>query len=117
MYNFKISVFTIFILLVLLYLHKYAISYHLYTQIWFYDIIMHFLGGAGIAMSIYCIIIFFNININLWQIITLTIIAGIGWEFFEIAYNLSGSNYDTLQDLIMDTLGAVVVWKIIENKR
>jgi len=125
MHNLKISVSTLTLLLVLLYLHKYAIAYHLYTQYWFYDIIMHFLGGVGLAMSFYCITIFFNIRSikdNLWKIIILTLIAGIVWELFEIKYDLIGSpfgtikyNIDTIKDLIMDTLGAVFVWRIIRS--
>ncbi len=85
---------------------------------------MHFLGGVGLAMSFYCIVVFFNIKSienRLWQIIILTIIAGIIWELFEIKYDLLGSplgttkyNIDTIKDLIMDTLGAVVVWLIIK---
>lgn len=127
MYKTKISVFTICVLILILFLHKYAIEYHFYIKYWFYDIIMHFLGGVGLAMSIYCISVFFNlsfINNSLSRIILLSVLLGIFWEIFEVVYDVLGFPFgtahyyfDTTKDLIMDTLGATAVWLFIKNKK
>ena len=58
----KISVLTLILLLTLLYLHIRGMVGHLYMTYWFYDVILHFLGGASIALSTYCTAQLFNIN-------------------------------------------------------
>lgn len=123
----KTSFITIFFSLLLYTLHKFALDNHLYMQYWFYDIMMHFLGGVCIALLLYCISLFFNIshlNNRISIIILYTLIIGIFWELFEVYYKIAGYpihtllyKLDTTKDLIMDTLGSVFVWLIIKNKK
>ncbi len=123
MYHLKLSAITLFLLLILLYLHTCGIAYHLYVTYWFYDIILHFLGGVCIALSIVCVSEFFGIKVinnNLWNIIWLALLGGVAWELFEVYYDIAGSptgtlayKLDTAKDLFMDTLGAFVVWLLI----
>ena len=98
---------------------------NLYIRFWFYDIILHILGGVGIAMSIYCFAIFSNIEWikdNLIWIVIGTLLAGLTWELFEIYFNITGSKLwsrpyyiDTIKDLINDTIGAFFVYSILKS--
>lgn len=118
MRNKKLAALTIFLLLVLLGVHVYAMDEYLYIKISFLDTILHFLGGVCLALSS------FYILKSKKYIIPITFFLGIVWEVFEVYYDLTGwpfgsSRYysDTLHDLIMDTLGALVVWLIIKYKK
>ncbi len=127
MYNLKISAITIISLLVLTSFNSLGIEHHLYLDFWFYDIIAHILGGIGIAMSVYCIAIVFNISCikdNLWKIVFLTFLAGLAWEVFEVYYDIAGHpfgsleyNIDTIKDLIDDTLGGILVWYLLKKNK
>lgn len=122
----KISVLTLALLITLLYLHIRGMVGHLYMTYWFYDVILHFLGGASIALSTYCTAQLFNIGKiknNLWNIVVATIIAGVAWEVFELYYDIAGYNFattsyntDTVKDLIMDTLGGITIFLTVRNK-
>ncbi len=91
---------------------------YLYVKFWFYDIIVHILGGVGIAFSTLYILE------NPKYIIISTIIFGILWEIFEAYYGISGSPVgsfpyiiDTTKDLIDDLIGALIVLSIIKSKK
>ncbi len=126
MYKLKISAVTLLVLLIVLFLHLYGMAEHLYIKYWFYDIIAHVLGGVGIAMSVYCVALIFNIEClkgKMWKIIPLTLIAGLAWEGFEIIFSLTGSKiwsqpyyFDTIKDLIDDVIGSGIVYLIFKNK-
>ncbi len=113
MRNKKLAAFTIALLLVILFLHVYAIKGHWYIQYPFLDIILHFLGGAGLALSV----LYISKKTN--YIIFSTVILGIIWELFEVYFDITGwpissrgYRVDTSIDVLMDTLGATVVWFI-----
>ena len=127
MYNLKISLITLLILTAVLYFHLQGMAEYLYVKYWYYDIMMHILGGAGIAMSAYCFAIFFNIEClksKIWKIIILTFIAGVAWELFEVYYNIAGARLwttayyiDTTKDLIDDVIGSVIVYYLIRRQK
>lgn len=127
MSNLKISAVTILLLSILLFLHIYGMSHHLYMAFWYYDILTHFLAGISVALSIYCVAIIFNIQIiknNLWTIVLLSLGAGIAWELLEIDYDITGNKLwtvpyylDSFYDLVNDTLGAALIWLIIKFKK
>jgi VanZ family protein len=90
-----------------LYLHVIGLEYFLYFHYWWYDILLHFLGGVALGF-------FVLIFTKSWKktIIGMLILAA-GWEVFEYFLNIAvglGENYplDTVVDFIMDTLGAFV---------
>lgn len=114
----KLVFLTLFTLILILLLHLFGMSEHLYINFWFYDIIMHILGGIGIALSS-----FYILKDSKYIIIT-TIIAGILWEIFEIYFDLSGSaigslphKLDTIKDIFNDTIGAIIVWITIKSAK
>ena len=126
MHNLKVSAITVLLLSILLFMHVYGMSHHLYMAYWYYDIFSHFLAGVSVAMSVYCITIILNIKFlkeHLWTIILLTFIAGFAWEWLEVDYDIAGYKLwttpyylDSLYDLINDVLGSSLIWLIIKLK-
>jgi len=119
MKRYILAFITLSALSLLLIMHLYGMAGHLYLNYWFYDLITHFLAGAGIALSV-----FYIIKNPPRHIILITFIAGIAWELFEIYFDITGwpissmeYRIDTLIDLAMDTLGALIVWWVIRYKK
>lgn len=113
----KLPAITIALSLLLFVLHSKAIDGYWYLKIPFYDLITHFLGGVCIALSALYVLK------NPRYIIPITIIVGLAWEVFEVYYGISGwplhtLNYwvDSVKDMFVDTLGALVVYIIYRNK-
>ncbi len=113
----KLPLATILLSLLLLVLHVKAIDGYLYLKIPFYDLITHFLGGVCIAL--FALYAFKKPK----YIVPITIVVGLGWEVFEVYYGISGwplhtLNYwvDSVKDMFVDTLGALVVYIIYRNK-
>jgi glycopeptide antibiotics resistance protein len=88
-----------------LYLHLIGMEHFLYWRFWWYDVLLHFLGGVAITSFLF-------IFTQSWKkaLAGLFLIA-IGWEIFEYVLHIAvraGDDYtlDTIKDLIMDTIGA-----------
>jgi hypothetical protein len=90
-----------------------------YYTIYWYDFMMHFLGGLGIGLfllwvsklSLGAISVFLNSGA---KILLTVIIVGIAWEIFELAFRMTafgdiGYAWDTGHDLVMDALGGLGV--------
>jgi hypothetical protein len=96
-----------------------------YVAYSWYDIMMHVLGGVGIALFVAALIKLHGQNIvhKRLFIIAAVFIVGLGWELFEIYYQLTGyplwskMHYiDSIKDLIDDTIGAIIVSYIVIRK-
>ncbi len=114
MYRLKLAATTLFVLFLVFFLHLKGMQYHFYMTYWYYDIIMHFLAGIGIALSALYVLK------NPKDIILITLVAGLAWELFEVYFNIAGSpigstayRLDTLKDLFDDVLGSVLVYLLI----
>jgi hypothetical protein len=89
-----------------------------YWTFWWYDIMMHFLGGF--VVSGFGLWVFVRVaprpQVSLWHTILLSIgigmSIGIGWELFEYFNGMyadqPGIVADTAGDLIMDFIGSAV---------
>ncbi len=91
-----------------------AFEYYLYWRFWWYDVMMHFLGG--IAIGTFLIALSKQPRPRLYAALFAAI--AIGWEVFEYFFGLPREkNYvlDTATDLVMDTLGATVVYLIAQK--
>jgi hypothetical protein len=108
-------------------LHKIALSLSLYWSINWFDIPMHFFGGALIALITLFFIYdekFFNFPDKkpvtiFWAALSMTIIVGLGWELWEIFMGFTDVKLDlidTIADLINDTLGAITAYFYSKNK-
>lgn len=98
-------------------MHWFALANSYYWLIWWYDIMMHFLGG------------FLTILILLWidrwrettlvatftQVFLWIMVVGLVWEIYELTFDLTfvdvrGYFPDTILDLIMNVIGAMTVY-------
>ena len=117
----SLLVFFIFILNTL------ASKFYWYFSIWYFDMIMHFLGGLWLGLVFIWVFlikgtIFLEnslekitdlINFKLiTKIILAILIVGVSWEIFEIIFNniLAGTSFDlldTVSDIFCDLAGGV----------
>ena len=111
-------------------LHYVALVNFLYWNVDWFDIMMHFLGGATIgllAMFLFFTSKYFPSISILRQnktavfliIILFTAVIGLGWELWEIFYGFSNiftDKTDMIIDLVMDMFGALAVFFLEINK-
>ena len=106
-------------------LHFLALEFHLYWDVWWFDCVVHFCGGICVALATLWFFYYSEIvekqklsNFSMFfRLIFTTFIIGIIWEFFEFHFGLTfihHSNFlvgifDSVSDIIMDLLGAIVV--------
>ena len=104
-------------------LHAYALAHYLYWHYAWYDIMMHFLGGALVSLGGLWIfvgiapVVFSRTNkkILLIDVLLFTLVVGFIWEIFELAYGftfVTQKEYvlDTTLDFIMNTIGATAAY-------
>lgn len=106
----------------LAYLHVRALQESWYWSFSWFDILMHFLGGVCVALLIAYILILirgklvYDEFIQTAFVIGGTFVVGLFWEAFEHIFNVVFDplqSVDTVIDLLMDTLGALVVnWSL-----
>lgn len=102
-------------------LHFTANMYYLYWAWWWFDILMHFLGGLFIGLSALWWLRF-EVPISIRRFFpkflttfTVVLIVGIVWEVFEYVVGAYGaSNYvlDTTLDLVMDIAGMLAAYLV-----
>ena len=91
--------------------------FHWYSSVWFFDMIMHFLGGVWVGFGLLWLFVpkVFNFKV-VFQILFGVILVGLAWEVFEflVNENIAKNPFDlkdTTSDLFFDTLGGLVaVW-------
>jgi len=118
----KILLISFFLVLTTGVLHIVGSINHLYWNSFWFDGLMHFLGGASVGiLSLWFLFQSGAFEISLpnsrevfFYVIVSTVLIGIGWEVFEFAYGIAvpvGGNYplDTYHDLVFDFLGGIVV--------
>ena len=100
---------------ILLSLHLFAFSFYLYWTVFWYDFLMHFLGGLTFGVLA---VWFFKIEIRssraLFLVLFWVLVPSLVWEVFEYLNDISVTteNYtiDTTIDFVMDTLGALAAY-------
>jgi len=115
--NWKIS----FLITLALYLHTVGLSFRLYNNVFYYDIIMHILGSIVIALLGFIIVYTMHftkkvrLSIPLIGLFTIIFAIAVGalWEIGEFAIDqffgmhAQPSNFDTMTDLIYDTIAGI----------
>jgi len=116
----KILLFLIlFLAIAIAFLNQIAFEKFLYWRFWWFDIMMHFLGGLCISLAVlwfYFYSGFFkseffdkkNKTNILFISVEVVLIIGCGWEIFEFFVGSIGDLPDTIKDLIMDSVGAIL---------
>lgn len=117
---------------ILLVSHGIGSFFSLYTQIFWFDMVLHTLGGAWLA-SIFAVLgplrfpsFFRGISLRRYtlNIVFLVLIAGTLWEIYEYGFSLwaigrfgdlgfSQPLIDTLSDLLLDAAGAALVASLL----
>lgn len=105
------------ILVMVVFLHWLASLNGFYETIWWYDIVMHFLGGLWVFLFVLWIIhtqygVRFKKYAFLKNLLFFVFVVGISWEIYELIFGFDdlfreGYFLDMPLDLVMDTLGAV----------
>ena len=101
-------------------LDYYAKIHSFYFSIWWFDIMMHFLGGL-LAALVFIRVLYvgnwfgydFRKHTTFFiNILGAVLVVGLAWELFEVFAGMTEITAldirDTIEDLIMDTLGAIV---------
>lgn len=97
-------------------LHYLALTFSLYWTVWWFDIVMHFLGGFFVAaFSLYLVFVMRLIKMPVedrvmfaFVAIGAVVVIGLGWELWELLTGLTlvlRDTADTLLDLLMDIIG------------
>ncbi|MBU4479995.1 hypothetical protein KKG48_00940 [Patescibacteria group bacterium] len=118
------------LIVVIAFLNHIAIDNFLYWKFWWFDILMHFLGGFWVSLTALWFFYFSgfvkDFRKNLFNVFLISLVSifavGIGWEVFEFMIEISFSNNyvaDTVGDLIMDVIGSLTVtlWLLVTNKK
>lgn len=110
----------LFLIIVLAILHFAAVKFYFYWTYWWYDVVMHSLAGIIGGFATYWTLFssgnFFSRSnsrrVIIWSVVILVFIAGVAWEIFEYKNGFTDSHegyvLDTLNDLILDTTGALI---------
>lgn len=97
-----------------------AKQFHWYFSVWYFDMLMHFLGGFWVAL--FFLYVFYDRNPFLKKLLVVilgVLFIGILWEFFEIYLNVISGEFfsisDTLSDIFFDLSGGLCailyIWK------
>ena len=101
-------------------LHISAINLYLYWSIWWFDMMMHFLGGLWISLSLLWFLFLSGYTRTqpgeVIKVISIAILGafliGILWEYFEwsegISYPQAHFAFDTISDVVCDLIGGFV---------
>ena len=122
----SLLVFFIFILNTL------AQKFYWYYSIWYFDMIMHFLGGLWLGLVfVWLFLVKKAVSQNISSLVDLKLITkillgvliiGVFWEIFEFIFNniLAGTSFDsldTISDIFCDlTGGAFVIFYFLIKK-
>ncbi|MEN9390570.1 MAG: hypothetical protein RLZZ283_670 [Candidatus Parcubacteria bacterium] len=103
----------LFVSAVILAMHLAAFEYYLYWRFWWYDHIIHALGGVVVKAIAHVL------GARPYaRPIAVAVVVGCAWEIMEYAAGIRlGANYalDTVLDVVADTVGAVVLCAIVSG--
>ena len=117
MFNAKLFRHSLLLLLIIAVLFQVSEILHLSWTFWWFDMVLHFLGGFWVGMIVFLIWNhYFGISaLSRVKVIVLviagTLLVGIAWEVFELYFGVTslsdGAEYntDTLSDLVLDVCG------------
>jgi predicted membrane metal-binding protein len=101
-------------------LHALAVWGSLYYLIWWFDILMHSLGGVLITLGLFAIGTFshWRRSPKFGEVLAILLIAVVTWELFEQSYGLYnpvGYVIDTTQDMILGISFGLLAYGILKK--
>ena len=92
---------------------KLADKFYWYNSIWYFDIIMHFLGGVWVGLFFIYVFSRRSLDNLIFKVVLSVLLIGIFWEIFEFyVNNVVGRTpfnvVDTLFDIIFDFFGGLL---------
>lgn len=98
--------------------HNFAVATSLYWYYSWFDIVMHFWGGALVVLGVYalCSLKHIPLKPTSFIIFSTLAIAMISWEIFEYTaglYDPSTHYFDTIKDFVVGSLGGLVGYMIM----
>ena len=97
-------------------------KFYLYYSLWYFDIFMHFLGGAWVGLFFVYVLGRQNQALpSAPRILLYVLVVGLLWEFFELfSHNYIGRDsfdiLDTFSDVIFDLAGGAFAVFFCFNK-
>lgn len=98
--------------------HTLSLKYFWYDRVFLADIIVHFAGGAWVALAFFTVIPFLrkqkSVKKLTLSLMLITFTIAIFWELFEFTIenrygvNFQGPPLDTVSDIIIGTLGGTL---------
>lgn len=114
----RLYLLALLVLAVLLVGHSLGISDGFYLSIKSYDIFAHILGGVGIGFftaGVLRTLLPGMVKNTVLTTILIVFIVGLGWEAFEVYFNIAGYPFgtklyyiDTVKDLVDDVIGGAI---------
>jgi ABC-type enterochelin transport system permease subunit len=92
-------------------LHAAGLFLFLQYYFWWYDIMLHFLGGLWVALAFQWYADAQKRLVLIIPTILVVILVGIGWEVFELLIGAPREDnfmFDTSLDILMDAIGGIV---------
>jgi len=90
-----------------------ALKFYWYYSIWYFDMIMHFLGGLWLGLAFFWLFSFKELSLKLiLKVILGILLIGIFWEIFEILVNKTIAQnpfniLDAVSDIYFDLAGGI----------
>lgn len=90
--------------------------------IWWWDILLHFFGGAWVVLFTAWAAHVLNIRLRPGDYVLALVIASVGWEILEYIGSFLSSPFmsytlDTAKDLIFDMLGGAAAMLVVREER
>lgn len=109
----------VLILIAYLYLYLGIHLRYVFTISW-WDIVLHMLGGAWVALASVWFFGLFGIRRSIIQCVLIALSVGLAWELFEYIFGIGGSNFmsyrlDTAKDLLDDMIGGAIAGYVAQK--
>jgi hypothetical protein len=118
------AVVWIFLLLSSLFasVHSFAVSLSLYWYYWWFDIMMHFWGGALVVLGVYAVCSLKHIPLKPTSLLIFSTLFAfmIIWELFEWQvglFNPTSHLFDTTKDIIVGFSGGLIGYLLMIRLR
>ncbi len=118
-----------FLVVSIFFLNFLAMKFYLYYSIWYFDMIMHFLGGVWLGFFVAWMLLQgddkFPRSYHAFagKVLAGVIFLGVGWELYEafVDYYLTSdlsrfTSIDTLSDIICDTSGGILAIYLLKTR-